>query len=145
VQEAKARGLDEFQTDNYFRQAALTWIRQNPTRALVLYLKKTANFFNLYNSYAPGTKAEASPAKQVVMGASYILLLGLLAWRLAEAKRFPLLPREKLFLIVYVLTAFTMAIFFTRIRHRLPYDYLVVAIVAMHLGRRLQLWLEPKA
>jgi len=36
-----------------------------------------------------------------------------------------------------------MAIFVTRIRYRLPYDYLIIAIVAMHLSRRLQLWLEP--
>ena len=77
------------------------------------------------------------------MGVSYIVLLALLVWRLAELKRFPLLPREKLFLIVYVLTAFTMAIFVTRIRYRLPYDYLIIAIVAMHLSRRLQLWIEP--
>ena len=79
------------------------------------------------------------------MGVSYIsLLLALLAWRLAETKRFPAyIPREKLFLIVYVLSAFTMAIFcYTRIRYRLPYDYLIITVIAMHLSRRLQLWLE---
>ena len=141
--EARALGLDEFQEDEYYKQAAMTWIKQNPGRAFVLYLEKAANYFNVYNAYAPGTNAEAAPWKQIAMGATYILLLGLLAWRLAEAKRFPLLPREKLFLIVYVLTAFTMAIFVTRIRYRLPYDYLIIAIVAMHLSRRLQLWLEP--
>jgi hypothetical protein len=143
--EARALGLDEFQEDKYYQQAAMTWIKQNPERAFVLYLEKTANYFNVYNAYAPGTMSEASPWKQIVMGATYVLLLGLLGWRLAEVKRFPLLPREKLFLIVYVLTAFTMAIFVTRIRYRLPYDYLIIAIVVMHVSRRLQLWLEPGA
>jgi len=141
--EADRLGLDEFQADHYFQQAAIKWIKQNPGRAFVLYLEKAANYFNVYNAYAPGTKAEAAPWKQIAMGVTYVLLLGLLAWRLAEMKRFPLLPREKLFLIVYVLTAFTMAIFVTRIRYRLPYDYLIIAIVAMHISRRLQLWLEP--
>lgn len=138
-------GLDEFQADHYYQQAAITWIKQNPGRAFVLYLEKAANYFNVYNAYAPGTKAEAAPWKQIAMGVTYVLLLGLLAWRLAETRRFPLLPREKLFLIIYVLTAFTMAIFVTRIRYRLPYDYLIIAIVAMHVSRRLQLWLEPDA
>jgi len=143
LQEAQALGLDEFQEDHYYQQAALTWIKQHPGRALVLYLEKTANYFNVYNAYAPGTNAEVSPWKQIVMGVSYLILLTLLAWRLAEMKRFPLTPREKLFLIVYVLSAFTMAILVTRIRYRLPYDYLIIAVIAMHLSRRLQLWLEP--
>lgn len=140
---ADERGLDEFEQDKFFRQCALDWIKANPGRAFLLYLEKTANYFNVYNEYAPGTSAEVSPWKQVVMGVSYILLLGLLAWRLAETKRFPLLPREKLFLVIYILTAFTMAIFVTRIRYRLPYDYLIIAVVALHVCRRLQSWLEP--
>ena len=145
-QKARDLGLNnEFDEDHFYQQEALTWIKEHPTRAFILYLEKTANYFNVYNAYAPGTNAETSPWKQVVQGASYLTLLGLLAWRLAEAKRFPLVPREKLFLAVYVLTAFTMAIFFTRIRHRMPYDYLIITIVAMHLSRRLQLWLEPES
>ena len=66
-----------------------------------------------------------------------LLLLALLAWRLCEAVRFPLSTTEKLFLAIYILSAFTQAIFFTRIRLRLPYDYLIIAVIAMHLSRRL--------
>lgn len=142
-QEARALGLDEFQEDRYYQKAAITWIKANPGRALVLYLEKTANYFNVYNEYARGTSSEISPWKQLVMAVSYILLLALLAWRLAERKRFPLTPREKLFLIIYVASAFTMAIFVTRIRYRLPYDYLIIAVIAMHLSRRLESWLGP--
>jgi hypothetical protein len=72
------------------------------------------------------------------VGASYLLLLVLLAWRLIDFRRFPLTPREKLLLIVYVLSAFTSAIFFTRIRHRLPYDYLIIAVIASNLSARLE-------
>jgi hypothetical protein len=136
-QEARALHLDEFQTDKYYQQAAITWIENHPARAFVLYLEKTANYFNIYNEYAAGTNAEASAWKHVAMGATYLLLLGLLAWRLVEAKRFPLEKWEILLLAVYVLSAFTMAIFVTRIRYRLPYDYLIIAIVAGHLQRRL--------
>ena len=135
--DARALGLDEFQADRYYRDAALHWIEEHPGRASVLYLEKAANFFNVYNEYAPESRAEVTPWRQVLLGACYGLLLALLIWRLCEVRRFPLDTTEKLFLILYVLTAFTQAIFFTRIRLRLPYDYLIVAIIAMHLSRRL--------
>lgn len=133
-------GLDEFQCDYFYRQAALTWIKTHPGQAFVLYLGKVLNFFNVVNVYTNQIHAEVSPGKQLVMAIGYLLLIGLLCWRLAGFKRFPLVPREKLFLTVYILSAFTSAIFFTRIRHRLPYDYLIIAIVALDLSRRLERW-----
>jgi hypothetical protein len=141
--EARALGLDEFQADRYYEHAALTWIEQHPGSAFVLYLEKAANFFNVYNEYAPESRAEVSPWKQAVVGATYALLLALLIWRLAEARRYPLSKTEKLFLAIYILSAFTQALFFTRIRLRLPYDYLIVAIIAMHLARRLLPPVQP--
>jgi len=142
-QEARALGLDEFQEDRYYRQAAVNWIKANPGHAIALYFEKVANFFNVRNEYAPENKAELSFWKQAVMALSYGLLLGLLLWRLLEMRRFPLSRNEKFLLAIYILSAFTSAIFFTRIRLRLPYDYLIIAIIAMHLSRRLHLWLEP--
>jgi hypothetical protein len=137
-------GLDEFQSDRFYREAALTWIETHPGRALVLYLEKVLNFFNVMNVYASQNHAEISAWKQVVMACGYLLLLGLLAWRLIEFRQYPLIPREKLFLVVYVLSAFTSALFFTRIRHRLPYDYLLIAIITSHLGRRFEAWITAK-
>ena len=130
--------LDEFQADQYYRAAAVAWMKANPVDAFILYLEKVANFFNLRNVYSSEAQPEVSVWKQVVMGGSYLLLLGLLAWRLIDVRRFPLTPREKLFLIVYVLSAFTSAIFFTRIRHRLPYDFLIIAVIAVNLSARWQ-------
>jgi len=143
-QEAARRGLDEFQTDQFFKDTALTWIKTHPGDALVLYFEKVLNFFNISNVYSYRIQGEASAAKQVVLAASYLLLLALLGWRLVEIKRFPLLTREKLFLIVYILSAFTSAIFFTRIRHRLPYDYLIITVIALHISRRLELWIAAR-
>ena len=140
--QADALRLDEFQRDAYYKDAAVAWIRSHPGSALVLYLKKVLNFFNVVNSYSSSTQGEASTWRQATLAASYLLLMGLLAWRLAEARQHPLVAREKLFLAVYVLTAFTSAIFFTRIRHRLPFDFLIIAVVAPHLGRQLQHWLR---
>ena len=138
--EADRQGLDEFQRDAFYRAAAFTWIEAHPGRALVLYLEKAANFFNVVNVYSPEIEAQVPAWKQAVLAAGYLLLLGLLAWRLSDVRHFPLVPQEKLFLAVYVLSAFTSAIFFTRIRHRLPYDYMLIAIVAEHLRRRWEEW-----
>jgi len=142
---AQDRGLDEFQQDRFFQQAAFAWIEQHPGQAAVLYLEKTLNYFNVWNEYAPGSQAEVSFWKQVVMAVSYVVLLALLAWRLLEMKRFPLSAQERLLLSVYVLSSFTLAIFLTRIRFRLPYDYLIIAMIATHLSRRWQLWTGRKA
>ena len=142
--EAARRGLDEFQSDTYFRTEALRWIEANPGRALILYFEKAANFFNIINVYSPQIETEVPWWKQVALAAGYLLLLGLLLWRLTDIKRFPLLPREKLFLAVYILSAFTSAIFFTRIRHRLPYDYLLIAIVVQDIARRIEAFLDSR-
>lgn len=141
-EESERLKMNEFEADRYFRDVALDWISKNPGQALELYGEKVLNYFNIWNQYAPGSAVEISPWKEVVMAISYILLLALLAWRLTEARRYPLASWEKLFLVVYVLSAFTMAIFLTRIRHRVPYDFLLIAIVATHVGRRLQPWVE---
>jgi hypothetical protein len=133
--------LDEFQTDNYYWHAALSYLQEHPWRAFIHYLERVLNFFNTMNAYATQNAEEFSAWKQIVMAISYALLLALLGWRLADIKRFPLIPREKLFLAVYVLSAFTSAIFLTRIRLRLPFDYLVIAIIAWNLSRRLELWM----
>jgi hypothetical protein len=143
-QQTRKLGLDEFQSDRFYQEAALNWIEAHPGRAFVLYLEKALNFFNIMNVYAPQNHAEISAWKQIAMAAAYLLLLGLLGWRLIEVRRFPLIPREKLFLTVYVLSAFTSAIFFTRIRHRLPYDYLIIAIIALHLSQRLEIWMAAQ-
>ncbi|MCE0522307.1 MAG: hypothetical protein LV480_05290 [Methylacidiphilales bacterium] len=141
-QQTEKMGLDEFQSDHFYWQAAFNWIEAHPGDALILYSEKVLNFFNVMNVYSSQIHGEVSIWRQMVLAASYLLLLGLLGWRLISIKRFPLIPREKLFLIVYVLSAFTSAIFFTRIRHRLPYDFLIISIIALNLSQRLEIWLS---
>jgi hypothetical protein len=143
-EQAAKLGLDEFQSDRFYTEAAFTWIETHPGQAFVLYLEKALNFFNIMNVYVAGNHTEISVWKQILMAVSYLVLLALLGWRLSDSRRFPLVPREKLFLAVYVLSAFTSAIFFTRIRHRLPFDYLIIAVIALHLSRRLEAWMTAE-
>jgi len=142
---AIAMGLNEFQMDHYYQKAAINWIEHHRLSAIALYFEKVLNFFNVWNEYSPLNSSEIVPWKQLVMAFTYMMLLALLIWRLLERNRFPLIPLEKLFLAVYVLSAFTSAIFVTRIRYRLPYDYLIIAIIAIHLNNRIQAWLETSS
>jgi len=135
---AANQGMDEFQANTYYWHQALSWIEQHPANALGLYCEKVLNFFNFVNDYPDDRKREFPWLSQVVQALSYALLLGLVGWRLLDLRRFPLTPREKLFLLIYVLSAFTSAIFLTRIRLRMPFDYLLIAVIAIHISRYLQ-------
>jgi len=132
-------GYDEFQSDSFYWNLSLSYLKEHPGNAFLRYLERALNYFNTMNSYSLENAEEISAWKQIVVAVSYSSLLALLGWRLIEVKKFPLTAREKLFLTVYVLTAFTSAIFLTRIRLRLPYDYLIIAVIALHLSRRLEI------
>ncbi len=135
----KAAALpDELGRENGYKQAAVEWIRANPKRALVLYVEKTLNWFNFRtNLYTAG---KSSRLYDVLIAASYypLLLAALASPFLLPAQR-----RLQAFLAAQYLTAaLGYAIFFTRIRYRLPYDYLLIILaagtVAALLDRRKQ-------
>jgi len=57
-------------------------------------------------------------------------------------RSFPLGPVELLLAVLYVSAAFVYAIFHTRIRYRVPFDYLLLTMVGMYLDRFLRTWLD---
>ena len=68
---------------------------------------------------------ESSRARDLVMLATYGALLGLVALRLALARRAPLSLAERSVLLLYAMTAVFHALVFVRIRYRLPFDFLL--------------------
>jgi hypothetical protein len=137
--------LDEFQSDRLYSQAATNWIKSHPGDALLLYLKKVLNYFNVENVYASQSSSETAIWKQVALAAGYLLLVAMTLWRIAEIRQYPLQSQEKLYLAIYVMSAFTMAVFITRIRYRLPYDFLLIAMSSFHLSRKLDQWLKTNS
>lgn len=124
----ETRGMDEVQTDAYYRDRAVAWIREDIPRAATLYLQKTINYFNFRNEVA--TAGQSSRANEIIVFLTYypVLLLGL--WRVLQWRRAPLSRLEWVFLILYVGNAFLSAIFFTRLRFRVPFDALLVVLAA---------------
>jgi hypothetical protein len=130
--EHNATGMSEIERDRYFRSRAIEFIRDNPRNALMLYLKKTANFFNYRNDLFVST--ESSPWRDWVMLLTFGPLLGLFVTRICLFRVFPFSELEKYLSAAYLSSAFLQAVFFTRIRFRVPFDFLLIAEVAILLS-----------
>lgn len=135
-----AEGLNEVEQNEYFRSQAIRWILNNKGRAIKLYFWKVFNWFNYRNKLAQ--KSEASRLREFVMLMTYLPLLLLFLIRLVLTRRFRLARIEWLFLILYIINAFTYAVFHTRIRYRLPFDVGMITVVAIFLNNLIQLFKE---
>lgn len=106
---------------------------------MLLYLGKVANYFSFTQDVS--TKGHFTWARQALLGLSYgpLLLISLL--RLAQMRRYPLSAVESLLTALFFLNALFAVIFFTRIRYRIPFDYTLIALVALFLDRLASQWL----
>jgi hypothetical protein len=130
----KAAGLNEVEQDRYYRRRAIEFILEDKARAVKLYVFKNLNYFNIRNQlYAA---SEMSLARDVVMLLTYGPLLGLFILRLILVRRFPLARFERLLLLLYFTNIPLAALFITRVRYRLPFDLLMIAVVAMFVSQR---------
>jgi len=123
--------MDINQLDNALGKCAMDWISENPWAAMTLYLRKVINYFNFRNELA--TKSAESPWSDWLLFATYYPLLLIAIVRAALFRRFPLGKTETLIYILYFANAFISAIYFTRIRFRIPFDFLLIAVAASFL------------
>jgi 4-amino-4-deoxy-L-arabinose transferase-like glycosyltransferase len=131
---SEAQDLNEVERDAYFRAAALDWMTRNPADALELYLAKFFHFFDFHEQLA--TKSAQSKMAPLVMFVSYYPLLLLATLTILLSVRGSS-RKEFLLGIIYVASAATYAIFFTRLRFRVPFDYLVIILAAIATSRLL--------
>jgi 4-amino-4-deoxy-L-arabinose transferase-like glycosyltransferase len=129
---SQTSSMGEIQKDTYYRSEAIRFITENKEKAVTLYIKKVLNYFNYRNELA--TKMEASASRDLLMLFTYVPLLVLFIFRICLFKKYPLGDIEKYFVILYILNALVQAIFFTRIRFRLPYDFLLIGLVSIFLS-----------
>lgn len=131
----QARGLDEAAASAFYRDAALRHLRTRPLRSAGLYVRKVLNHFSFTNRLK--TEGQQRAWMSWVMFLTYgpLLVLGLL--RLVD-RTLPWTHPELLLVCMYIAMALAYAVFFTRIRFRVPFDMLLIATVSLYLGRRLQ-------
>lgn len=133
--EEAAQYLEEVEQDRFYRDATMAYVQDHLPRTAGLYALKVLNYFNFRNRLE--TDAEASLLRDVAMLLTYGTLLSLGLFRLAQQSTYPLAGFEKLLLGLYVLSALAYGVFFPRIRFRLPFDYLLIMLVALFLGQAL--------
>ncbi len=131
--EIEKQNLNEYDKDLYFRNQAIEWVKTNPFAAFKLYLGKTLNYFNYTNKLF--VEEQGSKLKDIVMFWSYIPLLLIAIVRLFFIGRVPLSRTEQYLYFIYFGMAFMSAVFFTRLRFRVPFDFLLIAIVSIAFSK----------
>jgi 4-amino-4-deoxy-L-arabinose transferase-like glycosyltransferase len=119
---------DEMDIDNNYRKKAVEWIILNPGDALKMYFLKTLNYFNYRNDLA--ITEESTRLRDLTSFLTFYPLLILAVVRVALCRRWPLNPLEKFLVLLLVVSPFIQAIFFTRVRFRLPFDFLMIFMAA---------------
>ena len=135
-----AKTMSEPQIDKYFKAKAVEYILDNKAQSAKMYFLKFLNYFNYRNELS--TKSESSTLRDLIMLFTYGPLLLLLIIRLILSKRYNLLSMEKLFVLLYVSHAMLTAVFLTRIRYRVSFDFLIIIIVAIFINSVLRDWLQ---
>jgi 4-amino-4-deoxy-L-arabinose transferase-like glycosyltransferase len=132
--EAKARGLDEVGIDGFYRDSAVHWMAGHVFDATMLYSGKVAHTF----VYSDSLKTGGQAASDLLAALTYYPVLALALLRLFLTRRFPLQRVEKLAVWVIVVNVLLLAVFFSRVRFRVPLDGLTIilaASAAIHLLR----------
>jgi hypothetical protein len=130
---SQAAGMDEVERDRFFREKAIEYIRNHPAQAAKLYILKVFNYFNYQNELVTAT--EDSTTRDILMLVSYGPLLLLLIARLLLVKLIKPDAFEAFLICLYLLSGLVNAIFFTRIRFRVPFDFLLIMIVSIFCAR----------
>jgi hypothetical protein len=125
------RHMTEADFDAAFRQCAIDWIAANPQAAARLYVGKLINYFNFRNEIA--TAGQNARWRDWLVFFTYYPLLLLVVLRAALFRRYPLERAEILIYLLYFANAAVSAIFFTRLRFRIPFDFMLIAIEAAFL------------
>jgi hypothetical protein len=133
---AGAGNLGELDRDEYYKSQAITFIVNNKIRSMKLYLLKLLNYFNVRNEL--WTNTESSELRDLVMLLSYGFILAVVIIRIALFKIYQIFGLELLIFMLYISNALITALFFTRIRFRLPFDLLLMIVVAMLLSRMIK-------
>jgi 4-amino-4-deoxy-L-arabinose transferase-like glycosyltransferase len=126
---SRAAELNEVERDRFYRDRAIEYMLTHKAKTVRLYALKLLNYFNYRNDLV--TESESSSIKDVLMLITYYPLLLMSISRLALYKWSKPTSFEALLIILYIASALFGALFFTRIRFRIPYDFLLIMMAAV--------------
>ena len=129
---SNTESMDEAEVDSYYKKSAIDWVKNHPADAAGLFLQKVANYFNFKNKLS--TKSEESFFKNALMFLSYYPLLIMVIIRCTLWRKYKFTWPELLLYLLYFGNAFLSALVYTRLRYRIPFDFLLVAMVSIFIG-----------
>jgi 4-amino-4-deoxy-L-arabinose transferase-like glycosyltransferase len=138
--ESQALGFSEIPRDQYFRNQAIDFILNHKLYSLKMYFLKFLNFFNYRNELV--TNSEGSSARDLLVLVTYGPLLLVAFARFVFSRLYRLSSFEILLVAVYLVGALVSALFFTRIRFRVPFDFMLIMLVAVFIIKLLKGWME---
>ena len=130
--QADASGFDELGRNKFYTEKAVENFIGDPSKYVILYFRKVLNWFNVNPNLA--TSDQQNWIQVAVLAISYFVFIVVVLLRLWYSGRKPLTLFEGLSLAFYISAAAAYAVFFTRIRFRVPFDLLLVGSVAHALS-----------
>ncbi|MFZ2061914.1 MAG: hypothetical protein WAU82_12940 [Candidatus Binatus sp.] len=123
----EAVNFPEIQMDAALKKHAIAWIKGHPRESAWLFIRKLANWFNYRNELR--TSVESSRIRDLLMALTYYPLLTL-AFLLPLILRRRISQLETYLYLSYGSAALAYAVFFTRIRFRVPFDFLLIILAS---------------
>ena len=127
------RKMGPVEANRFYGETARKWILDHKTDAARLYVRKFINHFNFRNNLR--MVAESSPLRDAVAGITYLPLLAVFLARLVGIRVFRPTAFEWLLIALYISWGVISAVFFTRVRYRLPLDFVLIAADALFIHR----------
>ncbi len=131
------KGLNEVEKDKYLKTKAVEFMLNNKARTIKMYFLKALNYFNYTNEIRGEISSYTKRFKDSIMLITYGSFLLLFIARLFHIKKFRPSSFEVLLISLYLSTPFFIAIFLTRIRYRLPFDLILISMVAAYISNLL--------
>ncbi|MGH3519511.1 MAG: ArnT family glycosyltransferase [Haloechinothrix sp.] len=123
-----ALGLDEVEANRFYTHSALDWVRAHPGQAARLYAEKVVHTFAYSNDFF--TTGRGNSLRDIVSAVTFYPVLTLALVRLALARWRPLRPEEQQLAGLIIVNVLLLAVFFTRIRLRLPVDGMLIILAS---------------
>lgn len=145
---AELTGTNEVEANKIMMHAAFKQMVESPGRTISLYFGKFLHWFDFSNTLMSDTviKGGASSLntnlREIILLVTYALVIaGPLLLRLLMIRRYPMYPIEVFMLALWIGAGLAYALFFTRVRFRLPFDWLVITTNAIFLAMLVERWL----
>lgn len=143
-------GKSEAEANSIMTKAAIKEITADPGRIAILYLGKFLHWFDFSNTLLSdqqlegGASALAPSTRDVILFFTYLTIILPLVAHIIHARSYPFTRLELLFLTLWITSGLAYAIFFTRVRFRLPFDWLIISSNAIFLAAVIETRLNNK-